>query len=144
MKEMVYGKRELLHYEEFGDYNIVIVSLGSHPCAYIKLPIGIGRKFAEKWILDIAGGNNFEIECELCIDREPHGGFTYFGARPHKDVPDGYYVGWDYNHYSDYAYYGYDILPDSPGKQWTTEEIYEEAKEVLENLKEYFEGEEWQ
>ncbi len=94
-----------------------IISLGTHPVAYIKIPED--SKYFGKGISD--------------IDIEVHGGITY--EEDHLYISDsqkleGYFIGWDYAHCYDYA--GYEerlpITVRTNGKKWTTQEIYKEVR----------------
>lgn len=45
---------------------------------------------------------------------------------------DGWFIGWDYAHYGDYAGYE-ELLPPKirvGGKKWSTQEIYQEIREA--------------
>lgn len=48
---------------------------------------------------------------------------------------DGYYIGWDYNHYGDYSV-SMALLGMLGEKRWTTEEIFEEVVSVIKQLRE--------
>ena len=118
MKPMVYsgnGVSELLYSEEVDDgYKLAVYNIrGSHPCAYVQFP-GIEEL------------NSYD-EVDIMGDKYPHGGFTFLG-----ELPDftGIWLGWDYAHWNDYTYYAGGLADF--GKKWTTEEIVEEAREVLE------------
>ena len=90
-----------------------------HPTAYIRIPED------SKYY-----GKNMGK-----IDLEVHGGITY--ADDHLYISenqkiDGWFVGWDYGHYGDYAGYE-ELLPQNircGGKKWTTKEILKEVKEA--------------
>ena len=119
MKEMVYCDRkkpEILDSGEYKGHKYVILSLGSHPTAYVENKIGV----ADYWdnILD---------------DIEVHGGFTYCGNaywdETNSDKTN--YLGWDYAHLGDFCYNSL-FLED--GKEWTTKEIFSEVKNVIEQL----------
>ena len=124
MKEMIYKpKREIEILDEgyLGYLHYCIVSLGTHPCAYIELPKE--HKYYGKDYEDI------EISC--------HGGLTYRSdqgiiPKDSEDHRDGFWIGWDYGHCYDYA--GYEVMfpidLQSGGKRWTTEEILVEVKDV--------------
>ena len=100
-----------------------IMNLGTHPTAYIRIPEG--HKDYKKDYDD--------------IDLSVHGGLTY--ARNYLWISenqkiDGWFVGWDYAHYGDYAGYE-EKFPDelkTGGKKWTTEEILKEVKEACYQL----------
>ena len=117
MKEMVYRNRknpEVLYSGEYKGHKFAILSLGSHPTAYVE------NKMA---ITDY---------CDCRLDNvEVHGGFTYCG-KGHWDEESKKtsWLGWDYAHCDDYQYL------DTPwaGKQWTTAEIYDEVKSVIDQI----------
>jgi hypothetical protein len=116
MKQMVYTEefteKEILHSGEYLGYEFEIVSHGRHPCAYVR----------------VSGDKCFYDEYkDLDYDQMPiscHGGLTY------KKKEDGFFwVGWDYGHCEDYHK---NFIED--GKKWTTEEIYEEVKNIIEQI----------
>ena len=122
MKEMVYSAKriaEVLHSGEYKGYKFCILNLGTHPTAYVECKI--------------ENCNGYDDERLDTI--KVHGGFTYFD--------DGFwdkenkYLGWDYAHCMDYA--GYEVMfPEcmrsAGAKKWTTTEIYEEVKNVVDQL----------
>lgn len=117
MKEMVYENRkksEVLYSGEYKGHKFAILSLGSHPTAYVENKMAITDYY----------------DCRLdnvCV----HGGFTYcdngYWGRKSKETS---WLGWDYAHCNDYYY------SDTPwdGKQWTTAEIYDEVKSVINQI----------
>ena len=127
MKQMIYKPdREIDVLEEgtYKGYDYVIVSYGTHPCAYVEMPKDspyFGLEYSE--LEDV-------IHC--------HGGLTYSGELDHIYENDHrWFMGWDYAHAGDYA--GYDILFNyssrEKDKKWTTEEIHEEVLNVIDQLK---------
>lgn len=125
MKEMIYGMRmhgEILYHEEDenGEYGIAVVSYGSHPCVYLKWP-GLDTARDEGSIL-------------VHTDGEIHGGWTFCGDRDKLGL-DGIWAGYDYMHWDDYVYVsnGKSIFDDS--KRWTTEEMVENARIIMEDIK---------
>ena len=107
------------------DYVIVSI-MGNHPCAYVQTDI------------------DFYNQQDLT---EPaHCGFTFYSSLSHlerynelteeqKKILCRNFVGWDYGHAGDYTY-GFHFKDD---KKWTTEEILENVKEVIDwvIIKEY-------
>lgn len=69
------------------------------------------------------------------VDIDVHGGLTYSDNHlwiSENQKIEGWFIGWDYAHYGDYIGYE-EILPKeirTGGKKWTTEEIFNEIKEV--------------
>lgn len=129
MKEMEYKYmpenprwHEVLADEQYRGYRFVIMNYGTHPCAYIVIPIGHplwGKQYCESQIL-----KNIDV----------HGGFTFTDKHPWID--DQWCIGWDYAHCDDYAAY-YELFTSPLGrttKKWTTAEILEEVKQVIDQL----------
>lgn len=139
MKEMIYGYKrikDILVEGTYCNYKFVIVSYGTHPCAYVEMPferlnnLDIKQRDYEKYLED-------KINC--------HGGITYFGRLDHipEVSKDTEYFGWDYAHAYDYMGYNLDprfknLIGDtlSEDKKWSTEEIFEEVKNVIHQLEE--------
>ena len=127
MKEMVYQstrKKEILYEGTYKNYYFVIVSYGTHPCAYVEIPKN--HAYYKK------DYNELDIDC--------HCGLTYSDdlshVIPNKD--DSWFIGWDYAHAGDYM--GFDAMfkfDTSKDKKWTTKEIYEEVKSVIDQLINY-------
>ncbi|MDE6833340.1 MAG: hypothetical protein K2J39_03695 [Ruminococcus sp.] len=129
MKEMIYKNKsvaELLDSGTYKDYEYAIVSRGFSPCAYVKLPEG-----HTYYGLDY---DDIPVEC--------HGGLTYSDYYI-DGMPSGsgWWIGWDYGHCCDYS--GFMINENwhdiSRYKKWTTTEILEEVKRVIDQLKEFHE-----
>ena len=128
MKEMKYKETretEVLCEDTYEGFHFVIVSYGTHPCAYIEIP---------------KTHPYYGKECYNCV-LHVHGGLTYEGNLIHVDPKyTQYYLGWDYTHSGDYS--GYDIafqkrfgLKSNHDKKWTTEEIFEDVKNAIKELK---------
>lgn len=126
MKEMNYSNGriiELLDNDIYKGYHYYILSLGSHPTAYIEIPKN--DKLYKVFYMDV------DINC--------HGGLTY--SEDHLRISDGtimngWFIGWDYAHYGDYIGYE-EMFPEELkefGKKWTTLEIKEECKNVIEQI----------
>lgn len=96
----------------YSGYEYLVITYGTHPCAYIR-----SDNLTEKQI--------------NIIDENCHGGITFpqqeFGGNI-KNI-DGKWVGWDYAHFGDYVGYG-----DCEGKIYTTEEIINEVKSIIDKL----------
>ena len=121
MKEMQYqanNKIELLDSGTFKNYNYYILSLGTHPTAYVE--ITKGNKIYEKDYKEI----NLEV----------HGGLTYsrdFLWISKERKLQGWFIGWDYAHHGDFS----GIISFAKGKQWTVAEIIKDVHCVIEQLK---------
>lgn len=133
-KEMIYKAQpsyEILVDDSHLGYRYVVVSYGQYPCAYVAL---------EKW------HPCYEKQYDY-LDINCHGGLTYseYGLRALKKngkaqkviSNDFWVIGWDYEHYDDFVgfYLGYEeINMIIKNKKWTTQEIVDEAKSVIEQL----------
>lgn len=123
MTEMVYTdnrRRTMLHEGVYSGYKFYILSLGTHPVAYVECKLEKCCSYDDERLDDV------------CV----HGGFTYYGEAAWVTDDKKKYLGWDYAHLNDYAGYEIRLAPQyrSGGKKWTTEEIYEEVKFVIEQL----------
>jgi len=122
MKTMIYKNescREVLASDAYQGYNFLIISLGTHPCAYVELP---------------ATHPYYNIHSYVDMDINCHGGLTYgnIGGVYIKDSATplpGYWIGWDYAHYGDCL--GYFLRR----KKYSTEEIMLDITSVIEQLK---------
>ena len=127
-KEMIYktGRTvELLYNDIYKNYHYYILSLGTHPTAYVELTKN--HKYFNKDYMDID-----EIEC--------HGGLTYSNSKLkigiNRIMEGNWFIGWDYAHYDDYSGYNikYNLIIYDNGKKWSTKEIIEECKNVIDQL----------
>lgn len=122
MREMVYSAnriKEVLHSGEYKGYKFCILNLGTHPTAYVECKLENCHHYDDKRL------DNIRV----------HGGFTYFGVGFWDN--ENNYLGWDYAHFMDYA--GYEVmfplsLRSEETKKWTTAEIFEEVKSVIDQL----------
>lgn len=103
---------ELLHKGDYKGYNFYIYSYGTHPCAYVEIPKG-----------HTLYGVHYDN-----INIPVHGGFTFSSDYLRHIYTGNWFIGWDYHHAYDYDSFCH------IGKMWTTEEIYEEVKEVIERI----------
>lgn len=123
MKQMIYGARkhtpEVLYEGEYKNHKFAILSLGTHPTAYVEDKIGL------------IGYEDFRLN-----GISVHCGFTfhdtgYWGKASEKIS----WLGWDYAHFGDFkGYYPTDNPFYYQTKQWTTAEIYEEVKSVIQQI----------
>ena len=98
------------------------MNLGILPTAYVE--IDKNNKLFKKNYNDIA---NIYV----------HGGLTYSRSFLQDIKKDTWFIGWDYGHAGDYL--GYEIiypneLRNKEDKKWTTEEIYEDVKNVIDQI----------
>lgn len=95
----------------------VLMNHGMNPCAYISLT------------------ERQEIVADI-LDHMIHGGITFrddsLKGDYNKYKNDGRkWIGWDYAHYGDYN----PVIPTVSGKHWTTVEIVDELKNVIDGIK---------
>lgn len=111
------GTHKNLHY--------YVLNLGTHPCAYI----------------DVTNTKLSGINYEQLPDIECHWGLTY--SRDYLATVDekGWFIGWDYAHCSDFSGY-YTMLDGSLYnlKKWTTAEIVNECKAVIDQIDDMLKG----
>lgn len=126
-KEMVYSSErtygDILARGNIDGYEYLILSYGTHPCAYIAIPENHSRY-----------KDYHKLENDDSI--YPHGGVTFSGSE--RSGIKGHWIGWDYHHACDFSGYdlnrvNYDIFFER--KQWTTAEIFNEVNDVIEQLK---------
>ena len=124
MKEMIYSAKmlnppEMLVDGEYKGFHFYVLNLGTHPCAYVDVT---------KTDLNGKDYESIDIEC--------HCGLTY--SREHLNTVDkkGWFIGWDYAHYCDFVGYEVNMPIDlrTNGKRWTTAEIVEECKQVIDQI----------
>ena len=134
LKEMEYKsnwnrKATILAIGSYEGYLYLVTSVGPHPCAYVAIEEG------QPYYNDI-----FEYSWATPVNC--HGGPTYL-EHGGPIVFDSSYrvVGWDYGHYDDYSgIYEAAVIDDGlrriqvEGKKWTTKEIVEECKQVINQL----------
>lgn len=117
MKPMIYERNkpmEVLYEGNYKGYDVCIISLGTHPTAYIENKLGITYQTAN-----------------AIFKYLPHGCFTYEGEAYWQKKPiTKRFLGWDYAHYCDY----FPVNVNKTGRKWSTEEIYEEIVKVIDNL----------
>ena len=120
MKEMIYTElteRLFLDSGEYKGYSFWIVSYGTHPCAYVE--VGKQHPYYGK-----CGCDAFDLPIKV------HGGITYGDFGLGKELSKEHFIlGWDYNHYGDDS-----CSLGLPGKRWTTKEIFDDVKKVIEQL----------
>lgn len=119
-----YQKRAVVERGLINKYPYYIVSLGTHPCAYVEVSQdhpAFGMDYAD-----------MDIDC--------HGGVTY----SYEDMPSadhaGWFVGIDFDHKGDcgtgqnFARILIDDASDPCGKKWTCAEIYGELQKLCSGL----------
>ena len=107
----------------YNGYEYYIISMGLHPCAYIVIPDQYQDKI-----------NPDDIIC--------HYGISYNKNGLHKLVEDKMVIGWDYGHFSDWSGTLTDEMNKEMGmKKWTTNMIYSEVQEVIQQLPSHTEEE---
>ena len=120
-------KPEKLYQGQVRGFDVVIVNMGSHPCAYIALDEG--HPLTEK-LKDTEAG--YDV-----LDLPVHGGLTFSGYGNGIFLDDKtFWIGWDYAHTGDYIDMGLvgeamKLMADRNAKRWTTEEIYNEIEGTI-------------
>lgn len=117
---MKYQKKRTVHVLKKGKhkgYQYAIVSLGTHPVAYVRIPKN--HPYYQKDYYEIGG-----IPCHYDLTYSEKDLFF----NPIK-LKDSWWIGWDYAHLGDC--YG---VNDIGKKKWTTQEIFVEVTNVINKL----------
>ena len=124
MKEMIYSATrinppEMLADGEYKGFHFYVLNLGTHPCAYVDVTDS-----------DLNGTHYTDINIEC------HCGLTYSRDYLHTVDKKGWFIGWDYAHCCDFSGYelGMPIYIRTNGKKWTTYEIINECKQVIDQI----------
>jgi hypothetical protein len=128
MIEMKYSNERiesiLLNLGEHEGFRYYVISLGTHPCAYVEIPSDHA----------FFGMDYDEIYKHIYIDC--HGGLTYSkeSLKVGNTWIHGWFIGWDYAHYGDYC--GYDSWqPNDFGmRAYTTNEMTQDCEKVIEQI----------
>ena len=122
MKPMVYKKYteiDMLHKDSYRGFEYIIVSYGTHPCAYVHIP-----KSHPYWDM------NYDAMPIIC-----HEGLNYYGPLDHKPVgamANEYYIGWSYDHLYDYT----GRASDTDDMKYDTVDIISDCIAVINQLAE--------
>lgn len=113
------------------DLPYVVITFGSHPCAYVAVQPG-----------HPVYGKSYYDNPDMFSSIKVHGGVTFTNRNPcFCEESDLWWVGWDYNHYGDYnakmvagiPVYG---LMGDPQRMWMLPEIYMDIRTAARRLKE--------
>lgn len=124
MGEMIYSEKrinppEVIFSEAYFGYTFYILSMGTHPCAYIQIP-----KNDKLFGMDY---DDIENKYELNV----HGGLTYTNSKLKSVESEGWFIGWDYAHWGDYIGYADYSFED---KKWDVRDIRNECENVIEQI----------
>lgn len=114
----------ILEHSEYKGYEYYITSIGPHPCCYVEIPV------EHEFYRDRKIGS-LSIPC--------HGGITYTGHLEHIGPESNkLFIGWDYAHCMDYTGWFLEHPELAPHfwsqHKWTTEELVQECREVIDYL----------
>lgn len=137
MKEMKYEEyqigKEILDCDKYMGMKYVILSLHTHPCAYIFINKHhyLYKKdydtINEMMNLNVNGGLTFSdnaiYKVKMYLDK--------YKCDTLQTIKYDWIIGWDYAHSNDN--YG----TENWGKKWTTKEIQNEVKNAIKQIKEY-------
>lgn len=116
-----YTYKKVLYNGMYKGVKVVIMSYGTHPCAYLFFKKG-------HYMYGMSQDDADEVVCV-------HGGFTYNSDKRKGGVDDAvekgeydYGLGWDYAHSDDKQGSFWE------GKAWTTQEILEECRQAVDTI----------
>ena len=119
MKEMVYKSErcapERLAYGNYRGLDYYVLNLGTHPCAYVDI--------------SEYEGEPLNVEKIVCL-----GGITYLEQYLASVDRNGAFIGWDYSHCWDYNGACRDFPYTKELKRWTTAEMVDECKHVIDQI----------
>ncbi len=127
MKDTIYtaeaGGCKLLESGIIDGYNYIIATMGTHPRAYVEIP---------EWHL-------FHHLRPSILERlvHCHGGLTCIEHMPPPvlDIHNtNLWIGWDYAHIGDHMEYP---KLNIPGRKYSFEEIQQDVKDVISQIREY-------
>lgn len=125
MNEMIYSANRLIPPQRLAEgqhegFTYYILNLGTHPCAYVDVT---------NTSLHGSDYDDIDITC--------HGGLTFASDNLSTVETTGWFIGWDYAHYGDFVGYelNYSTCFRLNGRMWTTEEIVDECKSVIDQIK---------
>lgn len=128
IKEMKYvdvtRKWEVLYKGKYKEILFLVVSFGTHPCAYLL--------FDKNHYM--YGKDCGQADDVVCV----HGGFTFSRKGDcHQlinslNYGDKWVLGWDYCHYGDR--FGAWFVPGSENKEWKTTEIIDECRQYIDTI----------
>lgn len=128
IKPMIYDKNRSEKAEQiaagtYKNFDYYVLNLKTHPTAYIDVTDSP---------LNGVFYDNIDISC--------HGDLTYSELTLNTVDKKGWFIGWDYAHYGDYMDYENATLNNMflDKKKWTTEEIVEECKNVINQIVEKY------
>ena len=120
MKEMIYKSKrevEVLDSGKYKGFDYLILSLGTHPTAYVRIP-KTHKYFKQEY-------ENIDVDC--------HGGLTYSSEKVSQSDKKGWWIGWDYAHFGDYS--GYDGFPNvTQDRKYYTSDVLYDVKEAIDQL----------
>ena len=124
MREIVYSNKAeagLLTKGAYRNYDYAVVSQGTHPCGYVRVPTNhpyYGKSY-----------DDCNISC--------HGGLKYSDDYLYisTDIKIcGWWIGWDYTHLGDYLEDKSCICNHAYGTKYTTQEVITECHNVIDQL----------
>ena len=132
MKEMIYQSMrtfEILAHGEHNGFPYWVISMGTHPCAYVDVT-SIKDKLGENPRIGCHGGVTYDDDHLRGVWDEASDGFESGTRR---------FIGWDYAHLNDYYEHPGEMTSAfinmmEKSHKWTTEEMVEEAKWTIDGI----------
>lgn len=135
--DMAYSRERLkpahiLYLGIYKNYNFLIVNLGTHPTAYVRVPKT--HPFYLKTYDDCNPSNSNSFD-QVFTFSDSSANFAEYLDQP---IPDGWYLGVDYAHLGDWT----GLLSDEENirrehRKYTTEEIILDCERIIEYLINY-------
>ena len=109
-----YIEPKILLHGTYKGYKFYVLSLGTHPTAYVEIPSK-----------DILYNMDYNDLYDIGVNIPVHGGLTFSGKLHLAPLDERYFLGWDYSHYGDFI--GYDLkfnFKDFEGRKWKVKDIF--------------------
>lgn len=107
-----------LDHDYYRDYEYLIVNLGRYPASYINVPENHKYYNGEFWNMKI----------------KPHSDLSFGGSLERYHL-EGFWIGWEYNLFGDYVLgRSREFIPEGWHHQYTTAEIVEKVRKVIDQL----------
>lgn len=124
-----FEKAKVLCKGTYKNYDFIIVNMGTHPTAYVRLP---HTHPAYEKFYDLVNPTPKDVFNQIFTFSDTS---AHFKGHLDTEIPEGWYIGWDYAHIGDYVG---SIFPNSSmtinTRKYTTTEIIADCESAINYL----------